>query len=164
MVRRALRTDWTNGELVSADDMNAIGESLATLRSSGKAIAAYTTTANIIGNAAQYTDVDSENLNLTITTTGGDVLAHFQGTVTNHFSSGTYEGYFDVTVDGNRQGGEWGLIGYKIEEDNSCVSFTYLIQNLSEGPHTFKLQWRESGSGSQSIKLRPYAQFWVREI
>ncbi|MCY4540586.1 MAG: hypothetical protein OXE52_20380 [Chloroflexi bacterium] len=32
MVWRALRTDWTNGELVSADDMNAIGESLAALK------------------------------------------------------------------------------------------------------------------------------------
>ena len=80
------KTDWTTGELVAAEDMNAIGENLAALRT--LAIAAYTTTAHIAfpssGNGSAFADIDSDNLNLTLSTSGGDVLVHFYGSMKHY--------------------------------------------------------------------------------
>lgn len=76
------KTDWSNGDLVTADDMNEIGENLATVRN--LPTVAHTTTADISANAGEFVDVDSANLNLTINTNGGDVLVHFHGTVELH--------------------------------------------------------------------------------
>ena len=69
------KTDWTVGELVSASDMNTLGENLAALKQPATAVG--TTTAEIEMQSADYVDVDGGALNLSITTTGGDVLAHF---------------------------------------------------------------------------------------
>lgn len=150
------KTDWTTGELVSASDMNSIGENLAALKQ--KAIAVGKTTANIYTTASRFVDVDSANLNLMITTTGGDVLVHFHGPVRKR-SGGFITIKFDIEVDGNRQGGIDGITLAKVDGNYKNVSFTRLIQNLSAGSHTFKLQWH-AGDG----RLLPHAQFWVREI
>ena len=154
------KTNWTTGELVAASDMNNIGENLAALKQPATAV--YTTTADVQINSGTFVDVDSDNLNLTITTTGGDVLVHFHGSV--HL--GRREGvYFDVDVDGTRQGGVDGILRSYFYADKSgdvyeAMSFNRLIQNLSAGSHTFKLQWKTRGS----ILLKTGAQFWVREI
>ena len=157
------KTDWTTGELVSASDMNAIGENLAALRSLSATVAVYTTTGDIQIDSNTFVDVDSDNLNLTITTAGGDVLVHFHGSVHLNRREG---GYFDVDIDGAHQGGNDGIlrIYFSPPRDNGdaykTVSFTRLIQNLSAGSHTFKLQWKTQGT----ILLKAGAQFWVREI
>ncbi len=82
MTWTAPKTDWNNGELVTAEDMNAIGENLSRLKT--PPIVAHTTAADISANAREFADVDSANLNLTITTNGDDVLVHFHGTVELH--------------------------------------------------------------------------------
>jgi len=152
------KTDWETGELVAASDMNAIGENFAALQH--PATAAYITTADISKTLSEFGDVDSDNLNLTITTTGGDVLVHFHGLVNlGEFQSAR----IDVEVDGTRQGGDDGIVhiyadrqrGAKVRE---TPSFTRLIQNLSAGSHTFKLQWKGN------VIVKAGAQFWVREI
>ena len=151
------KTDWNTGELVTAADLNAIGANLVALKD--PATATYTTTEEITGyNGTKnvFVDVDTENLNLTITTTGRDVLVHFHGSVTSYGAD--WVTYFDIEVDGNRQGGDQGIVGVRSTYSNS-VSFTHLIQNLSAGSHTFKLQW-----SNRQIKLRPSAQFRVREV
>ena len=150
------KTDWETGELVAASDMNAIGENLAALQH--PATAAYTTTAHIDKYAREFADVDSDNLNLTITTTGGDVLVHLHGLVELRDRQ---TARIDVEVDGTRQGGDDGIARIYAERDaneRENTSFTRLIQNLNAGSHTFKLQWKGS------VKLRAGAQFWVREI
>ena len=79
--------------------------------------------------------------------------------------AGGREARFDIEVDGTRLGGDDGilLLSYSNARDHSVrqsVSVSHLIQNLSAGSHTFKLQ----------VKTRSYmslsagAQFWVREI
>jgi len=156
------KTDWTTGELVSASDMNAIGENLAALRSLSATAAVYTTTRGIEINSNTFVDVDRDNLNLTVTTAGGDVLVHFHGSVHLNRAEGVY---FDVDVDGSRQGGSDGILrsyfnAYQSGDTYEALSFTRLIQNLSAGSHTFKLQWKTRGT----VPLRPGAQFWVREI
>ena len=42
------KNDWAAGELVTAEDMNSVGENLAALRFSSSAVAAYTTTEDIV--------------------------------------------------------------------------------------------------------------------
>ena len=128
MARTTPKTNWAVGELVTAEEMNAIGENLAMLRHPATAVAAYTTTEDTRARAADFTDVDSNNLNLTITTAGGDVLVHFDGSVP--CGQGQY-GHFDVEANGTRQGGDNGLtqfalrtyknIGHSMKES---VSFT----------------------------------------
>ena len=153
------KTNWATGELVSAEDMNAIGENLAALKQ--PATAEYITTAEIQGNTAgQFADVDSNNLNLTITTAGGDVLVHFEGVLQSVRSDLHTNNLFDFDVDGNRQGREDGLTRAYVTNTRIKQNFTRLIRNLSAGSHTFKLQWQNS----RNVKIYPGAQFWVREI
>ena len=156
------KTDWETGELVAASDMNAIGENLAALRNPGSA--RYTTTEEIVANVAEFTDVDSTNTNMTITTNGGDVLVHFHGSVSRRNTSATQYVFFDVEIDGSRQGGVSGILKSPIDGYEHNVSFAYLVQNLEAGSHTLKLQWKENGGGNNSVALAPGAHFFVREI
>ncbi|MCY4071254.1 MAG: hypothetical protein OXG60_08135 [Chloroflexi bacterium] len=146
------KTDWEVGELMRSGAMNAVGENLVELDRVRKTVAVHTTTADIaIPNSRTFVDIDS-NFNLTITTAGGDVLVHFHGVVVNHPLR------IDVEVDGTRLGhDEYGL--RRGEVDHELVNFTHLVQNLSAGSHTFKLQGR-----NHRTTLRSHAQFWVREI
>ena len=158
-----LKTDWTTGELVTAEDMNAVGENLRILRTLESA--AYTTLSNINARASFFTDVDSDNLSLTITTTGRDVLVHFHGSVwRSGRNSRDGNGYYDVDVDGIRLGNDNGLLSTMLQEPSKAVSFTHLIQGLGAGSHTFKLQWKNVVNHHTYQNLRAGAHFWVREI
>ena len=158
------KTDWNTGELITADDMNAIGENLAALRGAST-VESYTTTSNInIGSRiSEFIDIDSDNLNLSLTTGGGDVLIHFDGTLNVGDAQFVY---LDVEVDGARLGGANGILSHQMVEvsgvryADNIVSFTRLIQNLSAGPHTFKFQWKSSFRFS----MKAGAHYWVREI
>ncbi len=155
------KTDWTTGELVSASDMNSIGANLAALKQ--KAVAAYSTTSDIRASlgGTGFHDVDGTNLSLTITTTGGDVLVYFRGCIARSDGQHREERvYLDVTVDGTRQGSDKGVLRFKVDGIEYNASFMHLVQNLSAGSHTFKLQWRST----RSAKLYRAAQFVVREI
>ena len=154
------KTDWTTGELVTAADMNAVGENLAALRHPSTAVAAYTTTENIsLNSESEFVDVDSTNLNLTITTAGGDVMVQFHGSVQLF---GRRYAYFDIEVDGNRQGDTSGILNTYVHDarNHHIVSFVRLLQNLRAGSHTVKLQYKTISS----VTLFTGAQFWVREI
>ncbi len=154
------KTDWNTGELVTADHINAIGENFAALKQLSTVVS-YTTKADIVVDTDQelFEDVDSNNLNLTLVTTGGDVLVHFHGVFTSDNDSFA-DNCLDILLDGNRQGGEDGLIRFGVYNRRRAQSFTRLLQNLSAGSHTFKLQWRNWFR----VRLFAGAQFWVREI
>lgn len=153
------KTNWATGELVTAEDMNAVGENLAALKQPATAV--YTTAEKyVLARVLEFTDVDTDNLNLSITTAGGDVLVHFHGSVRLH--NDNESAWFDIDVDGTRQGGDDGIIQTFCQKHmTSVASFTRLIQGLSAGSHTFKLQYRKSG---RAVDLHAGAQFWVREI
>ncbi|MCY4020247.1 MAG: hypothetical protein OXG39_12645 [Chloroflexi bacterium] len=164
MTWTAPKTDWSTGELITADDMNAIGENLASLRGVSTA-ESYTTTADISisSNIPEFIDIDSDNLNLSLTTSGGDVLVHFDGTLNVGDAQFVY---LDVEVDGTRLGGANGILSHQmvrvsgVAYADNIVSFTRLIQNLSAGSHTFKFQWKSSFRFS----MRAGAHYWVREL
>ncbi len=154
------KTDWNTGELVTAADLNAMNENLAALKQLSTVVS-HTTTAEIIGRTETFADVDS-SMRLTLTTTGGDVLVHFHGSMEKVDHSYTML-YCDIDIDGTRQGGEFGISRAYIDANDSAVSFTHLIQNLSAGSHTFKLQWKHQYQ-VVGVRLFAGAQFWVREI
>lgn len=156
------KTNWATGELVAAGDMNAIGENLAALGSVREAVGAYKTTEDITAGVREFTDIDSSNLSLTITTTGGDVLVHFHGSV-GRFNGGRTGAEIDLDVDGDREGGDSGILKLSLNDQVRTPSFTRLIQNLRAGSHTFKLQWKQSNS-AVGARLFAGAQFWVREV
>ena len=143
-----------------ASDMNAIGENLAALKN--PAAVMYETTEEIDTTLGrEFVDIDSTNLNLTLTTTGGDVMVHFNGSVRRHDSThNCTEVYFDLMVDGKRMGDTNGILQAGPAVCGENVSIVRLIQNLSAGTHTFKLQWR----GNRRVRLTTNTQFWVREI
>ena len=152
------KTDWATGELVAAADMNAVGENLAVLK---RPVTVGGTIETIIKDSATFVDVDSQNMNLTITTTGGDVMAHFHCSLRHTNRGSTGEACFDIDVDGTRLGGGNGIMESVMIDQYHCVSFTRVIQNLSAGSHTFKLQCKEN---SGAVRIAAHAQFWVREI
>ena len=156
------KTDWADGELVTADDMNEIGELLKKLIAP-LAVASYTTPSDIATTPRDWSDIDSDNLNFTLNTTGGDVLAHFQGVIHDGTNRGHTVG-FNLEVDGVRQRGSNGVVSAGLDNDrqNVPIAFTDLIRNLSAGTHTFKFQWRSNQS--RAVRLKKEAQCWVREI
>lgn len=157
MAWSAPKTDWNNGELVSADDMNAIGEHLVTLAAS-PAKASYITPSDIVRYSNSFVDIDGDNMNFTITTSGRDVLAHFQGVV-HRADSSDLTVRFLVDVDGTRHGSH---VSAGIGEYNYLISFTHLIENLSAGSHTFKFQWTQQHN--KGVRLKWGAHAWVHEI
>ncbi|MCY4021347.1 MAG: hypothetical protein OXG39_18210 [Chloroflexi bacterium] len=156
------KIDWNNGELVTADDMNEIGGLLKKLMAP-LAVASYTTPSDIVATPRDWSDIDSDNLNFTLDTTGGDVLAHFQGVIHDETHRGHTVG-FNLEVDGVRQRGSNGIVSAGLDNDrqNVPIAFTELIRNLSAGTHTFKFQWRSNQE--RAVRLKKGAQFWVREI
>jgi hypothetical protein len=163
---------WEDNELVTADLLNTH------LRDSLNALKAPPTDHHECDEASDYTttstsfvDVDGTNLALTITTTGGDVLVHFHASMM-HSNAGRI--YFDVAVDGNRIAGDDGILGGVASNSAGApvtwMTFTRLITGLSVGEHTFKLQWKTSGStaklfaGAGTSNGDVHPQFWAREV
>lgn len=119
---------------------------------------------------AAWANVDTD-YNFSITTTGGDVLIGFMGTLLVSGGGLSKVGYLDVAVDGTRiintTDGGLGVVLI-----TGLVSFTRLVTGLAAGVHTFNLQWKPedgantitlyAGAGTASYDLHP--QFWVREL
>jgi hypothetical protein len=114
--------------------------------------------------------IDGTNLVLSLTTTGGDVMIHFTGSILwNGFA---IPALLDVEVDGTRIVNDdlGGLLLLAQSATPLRYSFTYLHQGLSAGVHTFGLAWKSSsgamtlyaGAGTANLDVHP--QFWVREL
>lgn len=155
------KTDWTTGELVTAEDMNAVGENFVALKH--QETVAYQS-AVPSENPAAWAELDSNNLNLTITTVGGDILVHFDATMSSSRNDYGVNVYFDIEIDGSRQGDNNGIAFVTIRsgtQNYSHVGFSRVIQNLSAGVHTVKIVSRRSSNASGRLL---HSAFWVREI
>lgn len=155
---------WTE-ELVTASLLNE------QLRDNMVALKDPPTDAHDINEGADYTtsantwaDIDSTDLSSTITTTGGDVLLWFVGTV--NVTSG--RGHFDFTVDGTRVGGDDGLVRTPGASVVAIVPLIYLVRDLAAGQHTFRVQWKSAGAtlwaGAGTANADVHPHFGAREI
>jgi hypothetical protein len=164
---------WSVAQKVTADDMNEqVRDNLTHLynRLENNDLynadgADYTTT------SGSFVAVDATNYNYTITTNGGEVMCGFFGWF--YQTSGSYRKVsLNVYVDGSPYAGDDGIIGVEIPTDRALpCGFVILIEDLSEGSHTFELRWESqssatitlfAGSGSTNRDVHP--QFWVQEI
>lgn len=120
-------------------------------------------------SSATFTDLDTTNMNLTITTAARRVLLLFSGAATVNNTAGTLG--LDFTVDGARVGGDFGLQVFNQHSTASeliPVSIHYLTNVLTAGSHTFKVQWRvangaHTGSILGSTSSASFAVFSVLE-
>lgn len=158
---------WQNNVLITEDDLNThVRDNLDYLKSRVDNV----TDSNLVNLGADVTttstvfvDVDA-SLEITITTTGGDVLLGWSASI----ETGGTSAYFDIAVDGTRQAGDDGYI--KVDGTQS-IGFVVLLTGLSAGSHTFKLQWRARtsntltmfmGAGTSQKDVHP--QIWAREV
>ena len=125
----------------------------------------YTTTVQ------NWQDVDGTNLNLTIATSGGDVLIGFDCLIKNN-TANTYTGVDVLVSSVGLLGGDDGIqvIKTEVSQDQGPLSFTRLVQGLQAGVFSFKLQWKVSGgtstmyAGSGITDRDVHPQFWVKDI
>lgn len=157
---------WEDSELVTADLLNThLRDNLEALKAPPTATYELDE-ADITTASTSFTDV-AESLELTITTTGGDVWVWFFGMVENSVSQ---EVFFDIDVDGSRIAGDDGLWRTRATDSLQSVVIGRLISGLAAGEHTFKLQWKVdggtvtlyAGAGTTNYDLHP--QFGVREV
>lgn len=169
---------WTADEIVTATDMNIhIRDNLNALknppthaieRNNG---AAYSTT------SLTFVPVDATNLQLQLTTAGGDVWVHFHGTVWADSATARAFG-FDIGIDGttgyyNSQGYAGGCCTGAIQSTiGQAVSFDILLRGLAPGTHTFTLLWKAHAgtiylaaqNNSAEWRQDVPAIFWAREV
>lgn len=134
-------------------------------------LAAYSTT------STTFVPVDSTNLQLQVTTAGGDVWVHFHGTVWADSATARAVG-FDIGVDGTTgyyagQGYAGGCCtGAILSTIGQTISFDVLLRGLTAGVHTFTLLWKAHAgtiylaAQNNSAKWRQDtpAVFWAREV
>lgn len=105
----------------------------------------------VSGKSANYSTTSttfvkvSSDLDLSITTHGGNVLVWFAG-VTGDSSSGTY---WDIWVDGTQVTPGGGFAYTKPQ--TSQTAFTWLLTGLSAGTHTIELYWHATISSYPAV-------------
>lgn len=169
--------DWQVDQLVTAEDLNSqLRDNLNYLKDPPTASYILNEATDFASSSSSWVDVDGagSQFQLTIDTSGGDVMIGFHGFVCNFHTGVTYT-YFDVDLDGTRIGGDDGLCLARLAaaaglSQNQEIAFVHLHTELAAGSHTFKLQWRViagttylyAGAGTSYFNLHP--QFWVREV
>lgn len=157
---------WVVDAALTASDMNTyISDNLEALKDPPSDSYECNEASDYTTSSTSFVDVDSTNLALTITTTGGDVLVGFTGSCGE--TGGDDFMYFNIDVDGTDVADDDGLVRQKL---GSNICFTYLVTGLNAGSHTFKLRWKVetggaatlyAGAGTSKADLHP--QFWARE-
>jgi len=164
---------WVAEPLVAGDLNTHLRDNLNALKDPPTAHYDPDETSDYTTTSTSFVNVDSDDLSLAITTSGGDVLIGFHGYVQPGLNNDNI--FFDVEVDNVRIGGNDGIIGAQRAATATTpgrfgLSFTRLITGLAAGSHTFKLQWRVTGNtgilfagaGTSNADVQP--QFWVREV
>ena len=171
-----MATDWTTpksdyltGDLVSAAEMNNIGKNLGFLKDPPTAQYTLNEGSDYTTTSTSFVDVDGggTELELTIETAGGDVLIGFVGAI----GMGTNKDiYLDIDVDGARLGGSDGIaqahdrVGTGSGTGIFPIGLCVLVENLTPGSHTFKLQWRVSAGTGTLYAVNSYGRFFAREV
>ncbi|MEO8609958.1 MAG: hypothetical protein ABI690_18840 [Chloroflexota bacterium] len=160
---------WSVGELVTAALLNShLRDNFDFIKTPPTALYILNESSDYTTTSTSFVNVDGAKLALTITTAGGDVLVGFCGSILQ--SAATV--FFDVEVDGSRTAGDDGLCVITPSTASARMNATCfkLIQGLSSGLHTFKLQWKVNsgtatlfaGAGTANGDIHP--QFFVREV
>jgi len=169
------KTNWQPDEIVTAADMNEIGQNLNTLRDASLYIqnidrgSDYTTNSTVFVNVDPAADPTINPLAAAFNSSGKPLLVSLAGSITNSNLADTAV-YFDLSVDGGSVGGSDGILRVTARAGEARnASFVYWL-NLPAGPHTVFLRWRVAsgtailwaGAGTSGADVHP--QFAVREL
>ena len=107
---------------------------------------------------------DATGLSVTITTTGGDVLIWFSGTITTDTADTAT--YFTLDKDGGNVAGTLGLVNARPQStgDQSPVSFVWRDAAPTSASHTYKIQWASSAGQTSTLLGNPRASIVVLEL
>ena len=121
------------------------------------------TTGDYSTTSSTYVDMDASNMVATITTNGGDVLVTFAGSLKR--SGGTASG---VAIGVDYDGTVYRPIYILVDQlPGVNASFSFIIDNVSAGSHTFRMQWAIPGATSTAYiwaSSGNSAHFSVREL
>ncbi len=124
--------------------------------------------------STSFVDVDEDILKVEITTTGGDILVGFTGSVGANGGTKLYFTLYESLDIQDNVADDDGIvkITVNISQTPYLASFMYLLTDMSEGTHIIKLRWKSSsanliilyaGAGTGgSCDIHP--QFWAREV
>jgi hypothetical protein len=156
---------WVVGEAVTAADLNAhIRDNLLALKAPPTTLIKLDESSDYTTTSTSFVAIDNTKLNLSITTTGGDVLIVFFANLSNS----TSHVQLDVEFDGVAIGGDNGLIRVSGGSGNyGLASLSCLKQSVSAGTHSVRMMWKvPSGTGTlySGTTLDIHPMFWVREV
>ncbi len=159
---------WTTGELVTKALLDAeIRDNIGALKTPASGYSIIDEAADYSTTSTSFVNIDGTDLSLTFTTAGGILLATFTG---NAYTVATASRiYFDITVDGVRQGGDDGYIATELTTNSRAVCIVVPLYGVSAGSHTFALQWKTNtgtagmyaGAGTASFDIHP--RFFIYE-
>ena len=170
----AAKENWTTGDLVLATDLNLIGNDINWLKAPPSANVLLNHTNDLFTTSTSFVDVNNTLLTLSITTTGGNLLIGFSGTISN--STLAAATYLDVNIfDGSsnvRFAGDDGLtaIQQSVASHMYNASFVVLKTGLPADTYTLTLQWKVTSgtallySGAGTSQHDIHGHFWVREV
>ena len=145
--------NYTAGQLIDETAMDKISANLNALKAPpSDQYENFSCSLGVSGTT--FADVDATELNLSITTTGGDVEIVFSVvfSTSGAVSSPEYIA-FDVLVDGTTRIGDTTLGMIRTGEASRLgdCSFRYNKTGLSAGAHTFKLQAKETAAATITV-------------
>lgn len=157
---------WT-AEVLSSSDLNThLRDNLNALKNPPSDFYTFNDTADWSMSSTSWADIDATDLNVSITTTGGDVIVHFHGTIL-----GATQSYFDFTINGTRHAGDDGIIRMAGNSLHYAAVFTMIVSGLAAGTYIFKMQWKAAAAsainlfaGAGTANTDVHGQFWAREV
>ncbi|MFA6270904.1 MAG: hypothetical protein WC657_06900 [Candidatus Paceibacterota bacterium] len=146
----------STNELITAIDWNAdVVANLIALKTPPTDV--YNPAGGYSTTSTSYVDVDATNYNLTITTTGGDILIIFSGSGAMTASSNV--GYVTVALDGTDL--HTAGIAWTSAATYGDLSFTLLLEGIAAGSHSVKLRYKVSAS---TLTLLSGGHLAIREV
>lgn len=143
--------DWEVDQLVTNEDLNEqVRDNLLYLHTpnAGQVIRSNGGNYQLV-NSTTFVDIDSTNLTITLTTTGGYVYMKLSATV---ILGASEQANFDFSIDGNRVGAAYteglravstGAVGAAVEMG---VEVDFIKLDLDAGTYVIRPQW-STGSG-----------------
>jgi hypothetical protein len=157
------KTDWQEGEIVTEQEMNEIGENLEYLNERPGDVTLLGT--NRVVSSTTFGAVTG--LSVTLDTNGGDVLVIASVSAERSAGSDNTNLLLDLAVDGNRVGdSSQGLVRSMAATQVRHYGFAYLAQGLAAGSHTFAVHARlgSTSSGQEATIMANGCVFLVKEV
>lgn len=147
----------TNGGTPTHTDLNKFRDNGEWLHALPKDSHVQTSDTDLTTTATTWASI-SANFEKTLVTSGGNVLALIELSITNL--------EIDLDVDGTRLGSTPATTGAgiaRVELQRRSLFLPIFLDNLSAASHTFKVMWKAtSGTGTIFGALRP--RFYVRQL